>query len=198
MPLFKIKGKPQLYSFGLENEFNYIEKKVYDGRRYSKRDLLSEEEIYKTLARDFLEIIETKKIQEYHIENLRKSIMEGPAGVWETATSNLEKLAYYFPEAKEEVKRLIQTTKSRIAVRAITMLSEAFSDDDIMEILLVMLNHRSKEVRCKIACCSTHMGNLHLVPGIIALLKKRIEIERDPKVIESLSYSIRELSKNQI
>ncbi|MCA0371120.1 MAG: hypothetical protein LCH26_08470 [Proteobacteria bacterium] len=198
MPLFQLKGKPQLYSFKLEIEFAAIEKRVYDNKRYSQRDLKREEESLKTMARDFLEIIETKEIQSVHIAHLKDCICDGAGGVWESATSNLELLAYYSPEAREVIISLIKSPKAKIVWRGLLMLSGAFSDGEILELVAYALHHRSKEVRCRIAGYMTRNCFAHLSSDFQTLIAQRMALEESIDVRESLVYALENLPHDKV
>ncbi|MBY0273403.1 MAG: HEAT repeat domain-containing protein [Alphaproteobacteria bacterium] len=190
----KVEGKPMLFSFDLESEFKYIEKKVFDSRRYSQRNLEKEEKILKKLAIDFMNIIQTKVLTEEELNHLECAITEGPGGIWETAVSQLGLLAYHFDAAKDRIKSLIRHSNSKVIIRSLHMLSNAFTQEEQMKLLKEVLNHKSKKVRSWASNTALSLRS----PEFIAILEDRKLIESDKDVLDSLNFSIENMHQPKI
>lgn len=189
--VWKIPGKPTLFSFSLERELDHIERKVFDKRRYSRRNLEKESQLLKQMVIDKIAIIESKSITNQQLAHFEEAIIEGAAGVWETAISELEMLAYYFDEAKEMIRSLLMHPNSRVVDRSLHMINSAFA---LFEQLLLMrraLNHKSKKVRQRAADVASRRHN----QAFISILEERKIVEKDNDVIKFLEYSV-EVIKN--
>ncbi|MBD3584059.1 hypothetical protein [Flavobacterium selenitireducens] len=85
----KVENKPMLFSYDIDTEQKIIEKWVFDNQRYSRRDLNMEAKLLLTLASDFIDIINSKNLNQTQIDNLEVAIKDGASGVWEKAINRL-------------------------------------------------------------------------------------------------------------
>lgn len=188
---WRLSGKPQLFSFHMDVELGYIKKKVFNGKRYSLRNLEKEWETLNQLAYDWHHIIQTKNLNQEKLDRLKEAIIEGAGGVWEIATSNLEKLSYYFEEAKILIINLINHPKNQIVLRSLSMLNDAFNRDEVILIMNASFQRRSKAIRGFAAqsCLNLKYSNMSDY-----LKNKRLE-ETDEEVVSSLEYALQCLEK---
>ncbi len=133
-----------------------------------------------------MHIIQTKILTEMELNNLECAITEGPGGIWETATSKLELLAYHFEVAKDRIKSLIRHSNSKVVIRSLHMLSDAFPQEEQIILLKEVLNHKSKRVRSWAANTALGLRN----PKFITTLEDRKLIESDKEVLDSLKFAI--------
>jgi hypothetical protein len=182
----KADGKPNLFSFDIETEIRNIDRWVFDNKRYSKRDLEKESQLLKRLAKDFIEIIETKILTTEHSTNIKTAIIEGASGVWEPATTKLELLSYYFDQAKDIIIELLNNPDSKIVERALSTISDVFSTEEQIAIFTKTFNHKSKKIRTKTADIALDLRNKNL----IAFLNSTLGQQSDTKVREAIQFAI--------
>src|SRR5687768_14257390 len=96
----KADNKPTLFSWDLETEFKNIEKWLTDGRHKNESDLNEKKVQLRRLRTDLFEIIQLKRITDDQIQRIFDLIKRGRSGVWETATTELGRLAFHFDEVK--------------------------------------------------------------------------------------------------
>jgi hypothetical protein len=182
----KIENKPMLFSYDLETEQKIIEKWVFDNQRYSRRNLGIEAKLLLTLASDFIDIINSKKLNSTQLENLEIAIKDGARGVWEKAVDRLGLLAFHFENAKEKIVDLIKNSDAKTVDKVLNCLSSAFSTEEQIKILKISFDNKSKKVKIKSAISALELRNLEL--------NKFLEIEyqnqADSKVKENIKFAI--------
>lgn len=182
----KIENKPMLFSYNIETEQKNIEKWVLDNKRYTSRNLETEAKLLLTLAADFIEIINTKNLNQTQLENLSLAIKNDTRGIWEKAVDRLELLAFHFENAKEKIVVLIKNSDAKTIDKVLNCLSSAFSTEEQIEILKIGFDNKSKKVKIKSAVAALELRNLEL--------NKFLEIEyqnqADSKVKENIKFAI--------
>lgn len=182
----KAEGKPNLFSFDIDTEYKNIDKWVFDNKRYAKRDLEKEAEMLRQITKDFIEIIETKSINDKQLQSLLTATNKGARGVWETATSKLELLSYHFEIVKQFIKNSISDGKNNNIERLLIVVSDAFSTQEQIEIFKKTIENKSKKIRFKTANVALNLRNREL----ITFLKLSEQNETDNKVRESIRFAI--------
>lgn len=197
----KQEGKPNLFSFDLRREFEHIEGWVYDNKRYSRRNLEKEEKTLKQLAIDFMNIIRQKNLNHEQLDRLEDAVINGASGVWETATTKLELLAFHFDLAKDKIKKMIKSSNAKGIVRSLTMLSDAFTLKEQTEIFIESINHKSKNVRCWAAnqminmCNSNDISYHQKVSEYTKILELKMDTEENQEVLDSFAFVIKHISR---
>ena len=182
----KIENKPMLFSYDLETEQKIIEKWVFDNQRYSRRNLDMEAKLLLTLASDFIDIINSKKLNSTQIENLETAIKDGVRRVWEKAVDRLGLLAFHFDDAKLKIETLIKESDAKTVEKVLNCLSEAFTTEEQIRILKVAFNNKSKKVRIKSSIAALETRNLELNE----FLKSEYANQSDSKVKENIAFAI--------
>jgi hypothetical protein len=182
----KIENKPMLFSYDLETEQKIIEKWVFDNQRYSRRNLDMEAKLLLTLASDFIDIINSKKLNSTQIENLETAIKYGVRRVWEKAVDRLGLLAFHFDDAKLKIETLIKESDAKTVEKVLNCLSEAFTTEEQIRILKVAFNNKSKKVRIKSSIAALETRNLELNE----FLKSEYANQSDSKVKENIAFAI--------
>ena len=187
----KETNKPTLFSWDLETEHSNVEKKVLDSRNSTRRDLDKELSTLKELATDYLQIIQTKSISPEQLARLEEAIVNGPSGIWEQATTKLERLSYHFNEAKEKIYDLIERGNSKTVDRALTMLGASFTEDEQVKILNKALSSKSSKVRNRAAAVAYFLRNKQLIP---VLLEKK-SVETNTAVSEAIGLALEQINQ---
>ncbi|MDX5423397.1 MAG: hypothetical protein LPK14_14165 [Hymenobacteraceae bacterium] len=187
----KETNKPTLFSWDLETEHSNVEKKVLDSRNSTRRDLDKELSTLKELATDYLQIIQTKSISPEQLARLEEAIVNGPSGIWEQATTKLERLSYHFNEAKEKIYDLIERGSPKTVDRALTMLGSAFTEDEQVKILNKALSSKSSKVRNRAAAVAYFLRNKQLIP---VLLEKK-SVETNTAVSEAIGLALEQINQ---
>lgn len=182
----KIENKPMLFSYDLETEQKIIEKWVFDNQRYSRRNLDMEAKLLLTLASDFIDIINSKKLNSTQIENLETAIKDGVRRVWEKAVDRLGLLAFHFDDAKLKIETLIKESDAKTVEKVLNCLSEVFTTEEQIRILKVAFNNKSKKVRIKSSIAALETRNLELNE----FLKSEYANQSDSKVKENIAFAI--------
>ena len=123
----KSENKPTLFSYDIETVYKQIERWVFDNKRYSKRDLETEANLLRQIAKDFIDVIETKVLKDKQLDNFVNAIENGASGVWEPATTKLELLSYHFDNAKQTIKTLVNQSNAKTIEKILNCISAAFS-----------------------------------------------------------------------
>src|SRR5574343_394074 len=182
----KADNKPTLFSFDIESVNKNIDTWVFDNQQYSKRDLEKEAKMLRQIAIDFIEIIETKVVKTSQLDNLTNAIINGARGVWESATSKLELLAFHFDEAKQTIQTLLSQTNSKILEKSLSCVSDAFTTDEQIEIFSKTFQAKSKKIRIKTAETALDLRNQNLVN----FLKIELHNQADEEVKETIEFAI--------
>jgi hypothetical protein len=182
----KIEIKPMLFSYDIETEQKIIDKWVFDNQRYSRRSLETEAKMLLILASDFIEIINTKTLNQMQLDNLELAIKEGANGVWEKATNRLGLLAFYFEEAKFKIEVLIKESDAKTAEKVLDCLSSAFNTEEQITILKSGFNNKSKKLKIKSANSALDLRNLALND----FLEMEYQSQNDSKVKENIRFAI--------
>lgn len=167
----KAKNKPTLFSFDLETEFKKIDRCVFDNRNYARRDLEREVDILKSLAKDYIEIINTNTISNTHLQNLRIAIIEGPSGIWENAANKLERLSYHFKEARNLIIELMDSPKVAVIEKALSCTGDGFEIDQLQTIINNIFQHKSKRLRIKASNVAFRSNKTELLNLLQQILK---------------------------
>ncbi len=182
----KADNKPTLFSFDIETEFKNIDRWVFDNKRYSKRDLETEANLLRQIAKDFIDVIETKVLTDEQFDNLVNAIEFGSSGVWEPATTKLELLSYHFDKAKLRLLECVKNTNSQTVERLLNCVCDSFTNRELEEVFVLTFSNKSKKVRIKTASIALDLRNESLIP----LLKDELNKQSDNKVIEAIQFAI--------
>jgi hypothetical protein len=188
----KAENKPLLFSWDLDTEFKNIDRWILDNKKYSRRNLENELKILKEIASDYLQVIKTRTLEPSHLENLSEAITNGPSGVWEQATTKLERLAYHFESAKVKIKELFYSSSTNVTDRALTMLNGSFSEDEQLEIIAKALSHKSKMIRERAVSTAFLLNKRAFFP----VLEARSEIEENQSVKEAIDLTMEHLKQS--
>jgi hypothetical protein len=182
----KKDNKPTLFSFDIETEYKNIDRWVFDNKRYSKRDLKTEANLLRQIAKDFIDVIETKILTDKQLDNLVNAIEFGASGVWELATTKLELLSYHFDNAKLRLMECIKNVNSQTKERLLNCVSDNFTITELTELFVLTFSNKSKKVRIKTANIALDLRNESLIP----LLKDELSKQSDNKVKEAIQFAI--------
>jgi len=183
----KVENKPMLFSYDIETEQKIIEKWVFDNQRYSRRDLNMEAKLLLTLASDFIDIINSKNLNQTQIDNLEVAIKDGASGVWEKAINRLGLLAYHFQNAKDKIVSLIENSDAKITAKVLDCLSSAFTTEEQIMILKTAFGSKSKKVKMFAADKALYLQNVELN----TFLKSEYLNQSDLNVKESIKSAMK-------
>lgn len=138
------------------------------------------------MASDFIEIINTKTINQTQLKNLEIAIKDGAGGVWEKALTKLELLAFHFEEAKEKIVNMIKNSDAKTIEKVLYCLSSAFSTEEQIKILKIAFGNKSKKVKIKASNSALDLRNSELN----VFLKIEYQNQIDSKVKESIKFAI--------
>lgn len=188
MPVLKSPGKPNLFSYDLERELQFLEPLK---RANAIPKQMKKYQYQKQMAEDFLNVIEIKTLTERQLDNFANIIIDGDRHSWDISVNKLSLLAYHFDEAKRQGVKLIRHKNAKVVVRALCLLSDAFSDEELAELLEEALRHRSKVVRTKACSIALELRKV----TFYKILKQRLSLENDADVVASLNFAIDNLHK---
>jgi hypothetical protein len=189
----KVENKPMLFSYDLETEQKIIEKWVFDNQRYSRRNLEIEAKLLLAIASDFIDIINSKNLNQNQIENLEIAIKEGASGVWEKAVDKLTLLAFHFENAKDKIISLIENSDSKTVERVLNCVSSVFTTEEQIMIIKMGFNNKSKKIRIKSANTALDLRNLELNE----LLESEYLNQNDLKVKENIKFAMENMGQKK-
>ncbi|MDQ8004713.1 MAG: hypothetical protein REI64_07935 [Pedobacter sp.] len=179
-------NKPTLFSFDIETVYKSIERWVYDNKRYSKRDLETDANLLRQVAKDFIDVIETGILTDKQLDNFINAIEIGASGIWEPTTTKLQLLSYHFDNAKFRLIELIKTANSQTIERLLNCISDNLTIAELTELFIFTFKSKSKKIRIKTANIALDTRDERLVP----LLQKELNEQSDSKIKEAIQFAI--------
>lgn len=143
----KADNKPTLFTWDLETEYQNVDRQLKseltknEGLGEVKRTQLRE------LKRDFHNIVLAKEINPDQVERIFNLVRHGKSGVWETATTAIEKLGFHFELIKSRLLTELTDSDPRYVANLVTAIGEFYERGQLTETLKGLLENKNKKVK---------------------------------------------------
>src|SRR5690349_21017155 len=116
----KAENKPTLFTWDIETEYQNIDREIESDRTKDTNRLEPKRTQLRQLRLDFHDIVVTKEVNADQVARLFDLVRLGKDGVWQPATTTIERLAYHFDQVRNRLSTDLSDSDSKYLSRLVT------------------------------------------------------------------------------